>query len=117
MAQHVSAANYMVLNGQKQLHARHPAGVGSFGKVFDCRTSAGAQPSVEFADCRYQLRRVGHDLKRHYAARLAATSSAISPTVFIWSISSGRNCKPYSSSSASTRFRCCTESQLVIFSG
>src|SRR5277367_3904082 len=44
-------------------------------------------------------------------------SCAVSPRVFIRSISSGESCRPNFSSSASTRFRCCTESQFSMVAG
>ena len=115
--QDVAAPDDAPFHRQEQLHAGHPTRVRSFRKLLIGRSAARQQPLIELADSRNGVLRIGQKLERHQAPRLAVTMRARLPTVVAWSISSGKNTKPYSSSMASTRFKCCTESQLSMVSG
>src|SRR6185369_8951546 len=115
--QDVAAPDGAPFHRKEQLHVRHPTRVRSFRKLLIGRDAAGQQPLIELPDSRNGCVRIGQKLERHQAPRLAVTRRARLPTVVACSISSGKNTKPYSSSMARTRFKCCTESQLSMVSG
>ncbi len=91
-AEDVAAAHHVLFDGEKEFEGGHPAGVGSFGKLLMVRGEAGGRhPAVELADGGNGVLRVGQNLEGHQAPRLAETMRARLPTVFAWSISSGKN--------------------------
>ena len=91
-AEDVAAAHHVPFLGQKEFEGGHPAWVGSFGKLLMVgREAAGRHPLVELADGGNGVLHVGQNLEGHQAPRLAETMRARLPTVFAWSISSGKN--------------------------
>src|SRR5690242_2724023 len=98
------------------MHARKPARFGRFRELLIGRNCAVSQPLIELPDGLYTLPGVWLDAGGHQL-RFWLTSPASWRIDLAWSISSGRNWKPYSSSSASIRFRCLTESHVPMVSG